>query len=100
MNQIKIYYNHAREGLISELMRETEEVASRRKACKEMKELLQRALEILNEVMKKISSSFILLHFALPSSVLFCLGLPYLIFSMIHLNLFLYFLSFCAGPRL
>jgi acetamidase/formamidase len=31
-------------------MKETEEVASRRKACKEMKELLQRALEILNEV--------------------------------------------------
>ena len=39
-----------REGIIAELMKETEEVASRRKACKEMKELLQRALEILNEV--------------------------------------------------
>ena len=31
-------------------MKETDDVASRRKACKEMKELLQRALEILNEV--------------------------------------------------
>lgn len=31
-------------------MRETDEVASRRKACKEMKELLQRAMEILSEV--------------------------------------------------
>ena len=33
-------------------MKETDDVASRRKACKEMKELLQRALEILNEVME------------------------------------------------
>jgi Dynamin GTPase effector domain len=41
---------YCREGIIGELMKETEEVASRRKACKEMKELLQRALEILNEV--------------------------------------------------
>ena len=39
-----------REGIIAELMKETDDVASRRKACKEMKELLQRALEILNEV--------------------------------------------------
>ena len=41
-----------REGIIAELMKETDDVASRRKACKEMKELLQRALEILNEVME------------------------------------------------
>ena len=33
-----------REGIIAELMKETDDVASRRKACKEMKELLQRAL--------------------------------------------------------
>ena len=35
---------------MSELMRETEDVASRRKAYKEMKELLRRAVEIVNEV--------------------------------------------------
>jgi dynamin 1-like protein len=35
---------------MADLMRETEEVASRRKACKEMKELLQRAMEIVHEV--------------------------------------------------
>ena len=33
-----------------DLMRETEDVALKRKACREMKELLQRALEIVNEV--------------------------------------------------
>ena len=31
-------------------MRETDDVAARRKACREMKELLMRALEVLNEV--------------------------------------------------
>lgn len=35
---------------MADLMRETEDVASRRKACREMKELLQRAMEIVNEV--------------------------------------------------
>jgi hypothetical protein len=35
---------------MSEIMRETDDVAARRKECREMKELLQRALEILNEV--------------------------------------------------
>jgi len=39
-----------REGIMTELMRETEDIASRRKAGKQMKELLQRALEIVNEV--------------------------------------------------
>jgi dynamin 1-like protein len=39
-----------RENIMSDVMRETEDIASRRKACKEMKELLQRALEIVNEV--------------------------------------------------
>lgn len=36
-----------------ELMRETEDVASKRRAIKEMKDLLQRALEIVNEVRKE-----------------------------------------------
>mmetsp|Transcript_18524 Transcript_18524/g.17839 ORF Transcript_18524/g.17839 Transcript_18524/m.17839 type:complete len:762 (+) Transcript_18524:127-2412(+) len=39
-----------REDVIGSLMKETDEVASRRKACTEMQELLQTALEILNEV--------------------------------------------------
>ena len=50
----------SREGIIAELMKETDDVASRRKACKEMKELLQRALEILNEVRAYCGSSLIL----------------------------------------
>jgi dynamin 1-like protein len=36
--------------MVADLMRETEDVASRRKACREMKELLLRAMEIVNEV--------------------------------------------------
>lgn len=39
-----------RENLLAELMRETEDIAEKRKSCREMKELLQKALEILNEV--------------------------------------------------
>lgn len=39
-----------KETILSDLMKETEDIASRRKACREMKELLQRALEIVNEV--------------------------------------------------
>ena len=39
-----------KEQIMADLMRETEDVASRRKACREMKELLQRAMEIVNEV--------------------------------------------------
>lgn len=39
-----------RESSLTELMRETEDVAARRKAALEMKELLQRALDIVNEV--------------------------------------------------
>lgn len=39
-----------REATISSLMRENDDVATRRRACKEMKELLLRALEILNEI--------------------------------------------------
>jgi dynamin 1-like protein len=39
-----------KETMLGNLMKETEDIASRRKACREMKELLQRALEIVNEV--------------------------------------------------
>lgn len=39
-----------RENIMGDLMRETEDIASRRKAGRQMKELLQRALEIVNEV--------------------------------------------------
>ena len=39
-----------KEEIMTDLMRETEDVASRRKSYKEMKELLRRAMEIVNEV--------------------------------------------------
>eukprot|EP01035_Chromulina_nebulosa_P018712 gene18712-24471_t len=39
-----------KDNLISELMKETDDVANKRKACREMKDLLQKALEIVNEV--------------------------------------------------
>ena len=39
-----------RENIMTELMRETEDVATRRKTCREMKDLLRRGLEIVNEV--------------------------------------------------
>lgn len=35
---------------IQDLMKETDDIAQRRKTCREMRELLQRALEIVNEV--------------------------------------------------
>ena len=39
-----------REQLVAELMRETEDIAVRRHECIKNKEMLQRALEIINEV--------------------------------------------------
>ena len=48
--QNELVSNLYRETIMADLMRETEDIASRRKACREMKELLQRALEIVNEV--------------------------------------------------
>jgi dynamin 1-like protein len=39
-----------KEEIMVDLMKETADVASRRKACREMKELLRRGLEIVNEV--------------------------------------------------
>ena len=39
-----------KEGEIADLLRETDDVAQRRKTCKEMRGLLSRALEIVNEV--------------------------------------------------
>lgn len=39
-----------REQVMKDLMRETEEVASKRKAFREMRDLLHRASEIVNEV--------------------------------------------------
>jgi len=39
-----------REQIMTDLMRETDDIASRRKAGKSTKELLARALEIVNEV--------------------------------------------------
>lgn len=39
-----------KEQMMADLMRETEDVASRRKQCKDMKELLRRAIDIVNEV--------------------------------------------------
>ena len=38
------------EQVMSELMRENDDIASKRKACKEMHDLLLSALEIVNEV--------------------------------------------------
>jgi hypothetical protein len=40
-----------REPLMSELMKETDDIAAKRKAFKEMKELLMKAVDIVNEVM-------------------------------------------------
>jgi Dynamin GTPase effector domain len=55
-------------------MKETEEVASRRKACKEMKELLQRALEILNEVSTALctDSTYVGMHVCTVQGILNC----------------------------
>jgi len=39
-----------KEPVMAQLMREPEDVAARRKACRDMKGLLQRAMEIVNEV--------------------------------------------------
>ena len=39
-----------KDQIMTDLMRETEDIASRRRAYKEMKELLKRAIEIVNEV--------------------------------------------------
>jgi len=39
-----------KENIMTDLMRETEDVATRRKTCREMKDLLRRGLEIVNEV--------------------------------------------------
>ena len=39
-----------KENEIADLLRETDDVAQRRKTCKEMRGLLARALEIVNEV--------------------------------------------------
>ena len=39
-----------REDSVGKLMQETDDIASRRKACREVKELLGRAMEIVNEV--------------------------------------------------
>lgn len=39
-----------RESMLNELLRENDDVAARRKSCREMKELLQKALDIVNEV--------------------------------------------------
>jgi hypothetical protein len=39
-----------REGILSDLLRETEDVEAKRKACLETREILRRAVDILNEV--------------------------------------------------
>jgi len=39
-----------KEDAMAQLMRETDDIASRRNACREVKELLHRAMEIVNEV--------------------------------------------------
>ncbi len=41
---------NGRESILTELMRETDDVATRRKSCLEMRDLLARALDIVNEV--------------------------------------------------
>lgn len=40
----------SREQLLADLMKETDDIASKRKAFREMKELLLRAIDIVNEV--------------------------------------------------
>jgi dynamin 1-like protein len=46
-----------REQMLPELMRETEDIAVRRQECVKNKEMLQRAMEIINEVRDFKSSS-------------------------------------------
>jgi hypothetical protein len=60
--------------VLVEAMRETEEVASKRRAFREMAELLHRASEIVNEVSCHVCRSIILnyLHFELFAGA----GLP------------------------
>lgn len=40
----------SRENYLTELMRETDDIAAKRKACRDMRDLLQRSMEIVNEV--------------------------------------------------
>jgi hypothetical protein len=54
-----------REMLFPDLLKETDDGAARRLACKEMRDLLLQALDIVNEVPLLVSPS--------PSSFLFCL---------------------------
>ena len=42
--------SHCREQVMADLMRETEDVASKRRAFREMRDLLRSALDIVNEV--------------------------------------------------
>ena len=43
--------------MLSELLRETDDVEAKRKACLEMRDLLRRALEIVNEVRSGTTAS-------------------------------------------
>ncbi len=43
-----------REQVMADLMRETEDVASKRKAFREMRDLLRSALDIVNEVRPRL----------------------------------------------
>lgn len=47
---VVIVFSTDREQCLGDLMKETDDMSARRKACREMKELLQRAVEIVNEV--------------------------------------------------
>ena len=48
----------SREQLLADLMKETDDIASKRKAFREMKELLLRAIDIVNEVSDPFISGF------------------------------------------
>ena len=58
---IYAYIHTSREPLMSELMKETEDIAAKRKAFKEMKELLMKAVDIVNEV-TNISYAYTCIH--------------------------------------
>jgi hypothetical protein len=47
---ICLYVCHRDQRIVNECMKETEEIASKRRAFRDMRELLNRANEIVNEV--------------------------------------------------
>jgi hypothetical protein len=62
--------------VFEELMRETDDIATKRKACQDMRDLMLSLLEVVNQVNWE---GYVLrtarYHIVLPSSALFCTAL-------------------------